>query len=270
MNRKYLFLMLFAFALFAVSCSDKKSGTARIQVQLTDAPADYAALYLDVQGVSINPNDREEGWQLLEGFTPGTINLLELTGGIEETIASDFLPAGYYSQIRLLLGENNTLVVRDAQGNETTHAIKVPSGSSSGLKLNLHQELIDGGVYNILFDFDVAKSVVEQGNGGYSLKPVIRMVVEASETGALKGKVTNTGVAGMVYLYKMTPDEEGAISAALATDGTFLLKGVVPGAYTLKVVPSAESKLQEMVISNVTVVKGMTTTMNDITLVLKP
>jgi len=48
------------------------------------------------------------------------------------------------------------------------------------LKFNVHSvaELTSG--YKTVIDFDAARSIVKQGNGTYSLKPVIRAYIEAN------------------------------------------------------------------------------------------
>ena len=96
---------------------------------------------------------------------------MKLTGGLEAILADVELPAGNISQIRLILGENNSLTI-----NGQTQNLTIPSGSQSGLKLNVNIELVEGITYKILLDFEAAKSVVEAGNSGiYNLKPVIRV-----------------------------------------------------------------------------------------------
>ena len=50
-----------------------------------------------------------------------------------------------------------------------------PSAQQSGLKINLNKILVQDSLNDVLLDFDANESVVEKGNGGYSLKPVVRV-----------------------------------------------------------------------------------------------
>ncbi|MEH0153553.1 DUF4382 domain-containing protein [Limibacter armeniacum] len=217
------------------SCDgDNAEGNARLVVRLTDAPADYDKVMIDVQGVSYNvSNDTEgeNGWALMNNSAIGVVDMLELTGGIDTLLADQELAPGYISQIRLHLGEKNTLVM-----GEEEVALSTPSAQQSGLKLNLHTELLAGVTYNVLLDFDVAKSIVASGNEKYSLKPVIRAVAEAT-SGAVMGTVEPVGAGAVAYIYEEGEDGMPVEVASAFTDenGQFLLKGIAPGEYTVSV-----------------------------------
>lgn len=256
-------LLIVAFAACTEKQQDKESSSAKLEIRLTDAPGDYDALLLDIQDVQINPDNDDQGWISLEGVEPQQIDLLQLAGGKEEVIASDYLEPAFYNQIRLVLGDDNILVV---DGQEIP--IKIPSGSTSGLKLNLQKELEAGAIYSVLLDFDVVKSVVAKGNGQYSLKPVIRMIVEETQTGAVRGTVIDKEAdapvkGGSVELY--LPDAvEHSASSQITETGSFMIRGVEPGTYNLKVIPTAESKLDIDTVKNIVVNKGMVTTITEL------
>jgi hypothetical protein len=55
-------------------------------------------------------------------------------------------------------------------------------------------------LYTVLLDFDANKSIVKQGNGTYSLKPVIR-TIEQAISGAVKGKITPVGTMAVVEAF---------------------------------------------------------------------
>ena len=102
-----------------------------------------------------------------------------------------------------------------------SQSLKVPSGSQSGLKLNLHQTLTANTSYSIWLDFDACKSVVEKGNGDYSLKPVIRAFAD-SANGKLTGYVLPDSANAVVYAI-MNGD---SISAAPEDNGYFMICGL--------------------------------------------
>ena len=149
----------------------------KIEVWLTDAPGDYQEVNIEVIGVEVHSDEggQAEGWKTLS-VTPGVYNLLELTNGLDTLLGTVELPAGNISQLRLKLGSENSLKIDDE-----THPLSTPSGQQSGLKIQIHENLVEGITYKILLDFDVARSIVTKGNTSYSLKPVIRSITQAQE-----------------------------------------------------------------------------------------
>jgi hypothetical protein len=237
--RKNLFFGLIAGAVGfggLASCSDKDvTTTSRFEVRLTDAPADYAKVLVDIQGVEYNVTGVDAGWKTLPLRRTGVYNLLDFRNGADTILAGEELAAGKISQIRLKLGENNSIVLKDGK----TVAIKVPSGAESGLKLNLHAELQAGIAYVITVDFDAAKSIVAQGNGKYSLKPTLR-AYRMAVSGAIAGKVTPDTLSTTVYLLKMNSvtQKNDTVATTIAKAGFFKIGGVAEGGYTVSVAPA--------------------------------
>ena len=218
---------LFLLSFYLLACSNDEQN-ARIEVRLMDAPGDYEAVYIDIQGLEVHTeSESSEGWKSLE-VEKGIYNLLELTNGNDTLLAFAELPAGKISQIRLILGENNSMQI---DGSEVPLA--TPSAQQSGLKLNVHAELKEGVTYKFLMDFDVARSIVKKGNDDYSLKPVIRTVSEPT-SGAIKGSVTP--VASLPAVFAIVADDTVATTY---TDefGAFLLRGLPAGTYTVSFSP---------------------------------
>jgi hypothetical protein len=245
-KRILVFASLLAFGLS--SCQkDESIGKAILKVRLTDAPADYEAVNVDVQGIEVNRGqDEKEGWVRLENIYAGVYDLLKLTNGLDTLLASEELPVGKISQIRLILGKNNSLQMKGEK-----IVLQTPSGEQSGLKVNVHTTLQEGIVYTLLLDFDAARSIVKSGNSGnYILKPVIRSIVEA-QSGAIKGMVSPANAAGVIYAIAGT---DTVSTYADATTGGFLLKGLQAGTY--KVVLAEQEVYQEKTIENVTVTIG--------------
>jgi len=171
MKNKILLILLAAFLFTA--CKDD-NGTGVISVYLTDAPADYDAVLIDLQGLKINASSdstTESGWQTLTLDTMGQIDLLMLTDGNSILLTEDELPEGRINQMRMILGSNNEIVV-----DGDTLDLETPSAQQSGLKFNIHADIVEGETYSMTLDFDAEKSVVENGNGSYSLKPVIKVI----------------------------------------------------------------------------------------------
>ena|SRR5687768_4399628 len=132
------------------------------------------AIYLDVIQCEVHYSSPAamEGWHALP-TNAGIYNLLEIDSDATVVLVHDTLMQhGDVTQYRLILGPNNTI---DIDG--TIYPLKVPSAEESGLKINLHDNLNFATECEIVLAFDPYHSIVEQGNGGYILKPVILVEV---------------------------------------------------------------------------------------------
>lgn len=255
-KQSFLLLLLVAATIFGfVRCNkdDNNKQNARIELRLTDGPADYDAVLIDVQQVEINT---EAGWQTFPVIHPGVYDLLQLNNGLDTLLCNGELPVGNISQIRLILGSNNSIVV-----NGVSHALQTPSAQQSGLKINIHQTLEAGMVYKIWLDFDAGKSIVEQGNGGYLLKPVIRGYTELTN-GIISGTIQP--VVALPVVYALQNNDTLATAIPTAT-GYFKFCGLPAGNYTLAVVPSVPN-FSPLIIPNVTVTFGLATDLGILTI----
>jgi hypothetical protein len=185
-NLKTFFMVVATVSLFAYlnSCSQSNDShpTGKITVSMTDSIANYLAVNVDVQAIRVNVTSADSladddsvsldssQWFELETHA-GVYNLLDFSNGVDTLLAQGELPVGYVSQIRLILGENNSIVTLT-----DTFALNIPSGSTSGFKILVNQELTDVGSLDLLFDFDAGKSVIVKGNGAFQLKPVLNLV----------------------------------------------------------------------------------------------
>lgn len=242
------------------ACSDDddsttQEGTARMSVKLTDAPGEYDAVFIDVEDVVIKYNGSEEEASIGE-INAGVYDLLLLTGGASVLLVDDEIPAGNISQIRLILGDDNTIVV-----DGETFPLTTPSAQQSGLKIQVNETLEDGIFYEFILDFDVEESIVTTGNGGYILKPVIRASTVA-ESGAISGNVLPVGVQTLIS----AENSDTQISAYANAAGEFVLSGVPNGTYTLTIQADLAFGFPEVIIENVTVVQGEITALGTIDL----
>lgn len=250
-------IMVIGFA----SCSDDDKATlessARLSVKLTDAPGDYDAVFIDVKDVVVKYNGSEDEASIGE-INAGLYDLLELTGGVSVLLVDDEIPAGTVSQIRLILGDNNTVVI-DGQ----VYPLATPSAQQSGLKLQINKTLEAGIFYEFILDFDVDKSIVEQGNGGYNLKPVIRASTVA-ETGAISGIALPAGLQTLITA------DNGLIQISSYTnsEGAYVLSGVPDGTYSVTIETEAGAGFPPVIIQDVVVVTGVVTNLGTIDLSL--
>lgn len=266
--RKLNFKRLTSFLLAAIavtmfySCSDddgQDTNSARLIVHMTDAPGDYEHVYVDVQDVRIKADastGNDEGWVSLANVQKGEYDLLSLTNGVTQLLADSEVPVGNLGQIRLVLGPDN-FVVLDGQTESDRIPLNTPSAQQSGLKLNVNQQMEAGELYEYLLDFDVDKSIVNTGNGGYILKPVIRLsTVEGS--GKIEGTVLPTlGTSGETFQIKVTATNANhTISAYTNASGGFVLHNVPAGTYRIIFTPEETSGYAELEKINVQVTSG--------------
>ncbi len=246
---KTLKIILLLFVVFSFTVCKKKQPDASVQssrysVRMTDAPGPYSAVNINLQGIELKGNGVLNSVML--NVNAGMYNLLNFANGIDTLIATGDLSMTKVSQIRLILGPGNTVVK-----NGIVYPLATPSAEESGLKLQVHHDLQAGVAYSVLLDFDANQSIVDQGNGSYSLKPVIR-TIETALSGSIKGKL-NPAVAGVVTVVAGGVSYSSQVSAT----GDFIIKGLPAGNYTLTVVPVAPYSTANM--SSVTVTVGSTT-----------
>ncbi len=263
--------LLAVLAIFAFSCSMEddnaniSEGMARVNVFLVDAPADYDAVWVEVLGVEILPKGENENngsaWINLgnEAADDNMINLLELTGGNSARLGEVEVPAGEISQIRLLLGDNNYLLKGEDRINLTT-----PSAQQSGLKIKIDKPLQAGIAYDIVIDFDAGRSIVRAGNSGmYILKPVLRAIAEESAT--IEGAVLPLE-AGPINIAAIIGED--TVSTFASDNGSFMIRGLRAGNYSLFIVPNEE--YQELLVEDVETALGQVTNVGTIELELVP
>ncbi|HEU5365524.1 MAG TPA: DUF4382 domain-containing protein [Hanamia sp.] len=261
-----LFPSLAIFALIFTFNACKKSDTtssapSSMNIYLTDAPADYQAVWIDVQQVMVkSSNDTSgTGWVSVPLLHPGKYNLLDFRNGKDTLLGGVDLPAGKISQIRLVLGESNQLVLNDG----TSVDLKTPSGQESGIKLNVDADLKAGIPYELVLDFDAARSIVKAGNSGqYILKPVIRTFAKATG-GAIAGVVLPDSANAHVIAIAGT-DTLGAIPDA---SGAYKFWGVPAGNYSLTFSADSASGFKSASKNNIAVTVGNTTTVDTVRLV---
>lgn len=257
---KFVFTGCLMLVLLAMSCSDE-SKTGTLVVRMTDSPGDYEEVNVDIQAIQVTSSDDDSGWSSLAGVNTGVFNLLDLSDGTETVLTSSSYPAGRVGQIRLMLGDNNTVKV-----DGTTYALTTPSAQQSGLKLLVDEELAAGVTYAVLLDFDAARSVVKTGNGSYILKPVIRVVSEAQD-GAIEGSVLPA--EENVAVFAIIGEDTLASSYVPSGSIDFFLGGLAEGNYKVTFDPGELSDYQGALIEEVSVTVGSVTGSGTTELALK-
>ncbi len=243
-----------------LSCNTNNSpaaGSARLQIRLTDDPAEFDKVNIDVREIHINlEGDSLTGWKTLPGVRAGIYNLLDLVNDKDTLLADAMIPSGKIHQIRLVLGNNNTLE-KDGQ----VYDLKTPSAQQSGLKLNIQEEFNDGLSYVLLLDFDAGRSITTTGNGQFILKPVIRTTLQAAG-GSISGVVVPANIQTHIYAIQGADTVAGT---ATNTQGNFLLKALKPGDYSLAIVPN-DTVFKSTALKDITVSQAQITRLDTVRL----
>lgn len=288
-------LFFFAVLLLLVSCgggggvggSASTGGTGALSVSLTDSSGcGFDNVFVTIRKIRVHKsssaNDSDGGWvDITPQGAPLKVDLLTLQNGVTTGLGVSPLSAGHYTQVRLYLEKNtgaklNNYVVVGG----VSHAIFVPSGFQTGIKIIHEFDVTDGVTEDLVLDFDPCRSIVRSGNGTYHLKPVITAVlmkIAGSITGAVSelssDAVVKAEIGGVVIKQTM-----------IKPDGSFML-GPLPDSDTVKVlypqdtngtydVVVVSEKTNTAVTTDVPVTKGqqtvISTTTNPTPIMLSP
>lgn len=240
-----------AAAALLAACGGGGGGTAAgegtLRVALTDAPScGYDNVWVTVEKVRVHASggaaDADAGWRDITVSPARRIDLLTLTNGVLSELGSTTLPAGKYSQIRLVLAENSNAdplanAVKPTGGTEV--ALRTPSGQQSGLKLQANLTVEAGQTADVVLDFDACKSVVKSGNGNtYNLKPVISVAERVASS--IQGYVTTTLTLSATTV---SAQQGGSVVRSTVPDasGKFVLAFLPPGSYDVVITSDGRS-----------------------------
>ena len=250
--KRIMFVFLVCLQIVAVSsCSDDDSNKAHLSVSLTDAPGNYDAVMVDVQSVEVVGSN---GNTITLNTNNRIYNLLNLSNGVDTLLATGDLNPGTISQIRLVLGTNNS-VTKDG----VVYPLSTPSAMQSGLKLNVNKTFESGVKYAILLDFDANQSIVLTGNDTYQLKPVIR-TIDTAISGSIKGSIS---VIGVIATVKATANGV-TYTSVTNKSGQFLIAGLPVGTYDVTITP--DLPLLPVTKTSVAVTVGVSTNLGVIAL----
>jgi hypothetical protein len=222
--------------------NDFGTGISQVTFKLTDAPGPYDEVNVDITGLQAIINDSIVDLDVNQGV----YNLLDFVNGKDTLLVKDEIPSGKLSQVRLILGQDNSIKI-----GENTYELKTPSAQQSGLKLNVHADFLQGVAYEYTIDFDASRSVVKTGNGKYILKPVLRVFTK-SVSGAIRGVIRPVEARPEVAVIDAADDTVASVLADPAT-GNFMLMGIEAGTYKVGFHPQdpfADSLLKGIQVKN--------------------
>lgn len=243
-----------AVAALAAACGgggSSASGEGSLRLALTDAPAcDYDQVNVTVVRVDVHRSseagENDSGWQSLALDPPRRVDLLTLTNGVLEELGTTALPAGTYTQLRLVLAANtpaNPLANSLVPTGGTDVPLQTPSAQQTGLKIPVNITVEAGQTADFVIDFDACMSVVRAGKSGrYILEPVLSVIPRAGNGGlSVEGHLTSLPQAGAA----VSLQRDGLVARATVTDaqGRFLLSPVPAGTYDLVIAAEGRATL---------------------------
>lgn len=242
------------------SDSGSATSSARLSLGVADTPVDGATSVVvtftgvQLQGDSGAPTE-------FDFATPKQVDLMTTSSGNAALLLDGVtIPAGSYQWVRLMVdGSQSTIALSDG----SVHALTIPSGSQTGLKLVSGFNVAAGGQADFTIDFNLRQAVTlaNGGSGRYILKPALRLI-NNKQVGQIAGSVSHTltigsesitsaGCGPAVYVYSgsgITPVDFNATSSVQpvttatlkldASTGDYDYKATFlsPGDYTLAVV----------------------------------
>ena len=251
------------------------TGKGTLKLYLTDAPGDFLELNIVISRIeghiSVDGEGEEGYWEVLKEWPGGLeVDLLTLED-VSLLLGSMELTPNHYTQLRVFLKEEATLVLEGGTGpdSEETVPLEIPSSATSGIKLNRPFDIVEGEVTELTLDFDAEKSVIKTGNGKYKMKPVITVLSEnylpnglPGGVGTVSGNVSyyastetelkglggaNIELTGITYIFTKTTTSL-AESLPEVSEGDFELLDIPAGTYTLNVSAVGYSSYSEEIV----------------------
>jgi len=231
-----------------------------VSMLITDAPGDFRTAIVTIDRIELlrggtddEDSDSTDDDRVVLRDIPWTGDLLELSNDVDEIVSEIDVPAGSYSQLRVVISggcievegadSTSTTVYASSGYSECGEAdgnLQMPSFASSGLKINLPSGFdIDGDHRILLIDFDVSESFghAAGNSGNWVMDPVIH-ATEVVMSGALDVSLV---VADSVTLprtltadsFMIQLDDEPAITVV---NGVASFDFLMPGTYSVDLV----------------------------------
>lgn len=280
-NLKFIPALLLAVAFTFTACekdnevspSSNETEESGFTARMTDSPADYDAL--TVQVLRVEAYNDQEGWITINNET-NYVSVLELTNGTETTIASDTdIEAGAYTKLKVVFGNDNHLTINanaaaDAGINSSTANVQANADGSftldlewegpQSIEVEIDEEVSSESSANVLIDFNVAQSI-RQDAQTYIISPFMTEI--KNETTGVKGQVE-----GQLSAAILATNGQDTVSTYTDANGQFLIRGLNGNEdYDIIIMPTTDGvaeNAEEHTIESVLITEGEIKTLNTI------
>ncbi len=158
------------------SSGDATTTLGTLVIKMKDKPVEDAdQVWVTISSIKVHYADNDEWFELFNGSFDYDLLVLKYNTA---TLDMSSLPAGHYNQIRVDVTAGWIIFLED-DGNggfvEADYDMKIPSGK---IKIPLQFHIEEGGMTEIVLDFDAGESIklVKHGNkDSYKLTPVIKV-----------------------------------------------------------------------------------------------
>jgi hypothetical protein len=281
-------LLLLAFVFYACQKDNSTSmspgeGQQRLNIYLADNPGYFDNVFLDIRKVEVlvdtctttrdddnwgddyhrcwwgedRRDDRDscQVWDSL-GIRSGVYDVLALRNGTDTLLGDGIVPKGKVKKIVITLGDNNYLIK-----DSVTYPLKSAAGQVRLVIQVRHsewEEYTDDN-FRLWLDFDVDRSVIQNRQGQFVLRPVIH-VFTVKQTGSISGKVSPSQAYPVITVF----NEQDTAYALPWKNGEYKLRGLKAGTYNVFV--NASNGYKDTTITGVTVSRGDNAKVADIKL----
>ena len=213
-----------------------------ISISLFDAPlvgatAGNASFNAGILGVDA-VDSIGDSWQLIANSSPQVVNLLDLQNRSME-MGGGSLPAGTYPSVQLLLDPATTTVTYNGQTyparfTDPNHPWWDPAQTIEAVNIPLTISSAGDETLTATLDFNVFQSA-NLADGVVYLTPT---VAGGMGSPTINGKVANAAGQPVSNATVIATDSHGVVANTTVTgaDGSFHIRGINPGSYTVSVV----------------------------------
>lgn len=179
--------------IFSCAPSTQTTISGSLALKMYDAPItlqNYEIIKVTINYEKIlvhKSNDDENSWIVVVSNAGTISNLLELTSNAPATLGVAQLPAGHYTQIRIDIATNHSLVyVYNGTTNEAI--LSLPVGTNSSVKIVKAFDVDTNETTELHLDFEASQSIqlTSGASPTFRLVPVIRLAK------SIKKGITNT------------------------------------------------------------------------------
>jgi hypothetical protein len=278
-------IMAIAVTLFVTACNKSTSvesatGQQSLALYLTDGPGLFDKVLVDIKSIKVlvdtSKNTRNQdscNWNRIGmddhkkdaafvwhdlSIKAGIYDLLQLRNGTDTLLSESNITKGSIRLIKIEIGTNNS-VMKDS----IIYPVSIPAGAPNYVLIATQGHEYDEylpGKNRLWLDFDVARSIVQERNGVFYLRPVFHFFTKRTSASIVGKIIPQKDAKAVVTIYNNTDT-----AYALPTpEGYFCVRGLKDGNYSVYI--NATAPYLDSTIRNVVVTAPKETSVGFITL----